>query len=87
MVIVLTPLINYVSGFVQRSEPIGIQALFTELAIETFNECISRRLAWLDKGELHTGFLRPKEHRLAGEFSPVVADVRPRSLPLKDQIV
>jgi len=26
--LVVTPLINYVSGFVQRSEPMGIQALF-----------------------------------------------------------
>ena len=40
MVIVVTPLINYVSGFVQRPEPMGIQALFAELAIKAFNECI-----------------------------------------------
>ena len=82
MVIVVTPLINYVSGCVQRSEPVCIQALFTELAIEAFNECILRRLAWLDKAELHASFLRPKEHRLTGEFGSVVADNRLRSLPL-----
>jgi hypothetical protein len=41
-----------------------------------------RRLAWLDKAELHTSFLRPKEHRLTGEFGSVVADNRLRSLPL-----
>jgi len=82
VVIVVTPLINYVSGFVQRSEPMSIQALFAELAIKAFNECILRRLAWLDKAELYTGFLRLEEHRLAGEFSPVVADNRFRSLPL-----
>jgi ABC-type Co2+ transport system permease subunit len=32
VVIVVTPLINYVSGCVQRSDPVCIQALFTELA-------------------------------------------------------
>jgi len=78
---VVTPLINYVSGFVQRSEPVGVQAFFIEVAIKPFYECILRRLVWLDKAELNTGFLRPKKHRLAGGFGSVVADIRFRSLP------
>ena len=61
---------------------LGIQVLFAELAIEALNKCILRGLAWLDKAELYTAFLRPEEHRLTDEFGSVVADNRFRSLPL-----
>ena len=82
MVIVVTPLINYVSGFVQRPEPMGIQALFTDLFIEALNECIFCPLTWPDKGVLSTGFLSPKGNLFAGEPGSVVADNRLRSLEL-----
>ena len=56
VVIVVTPLINYVSGCVQRSEPVCIQALFTELAIEAFNECMLEMTDFLIISQKKSGF-------------------------------
>ena len=56
MVILVTPLINYVSGCIQRSEPMGIQALFTELAIEAFNECMLEMTDFLIISQKKSGF-------------------------------
>ena len=61
MVVVLAPLLDFPSCFVQRSEPVLIQAFVAELAVQTFHEGVLRRLAWLDKTKLGLPFFGPEE--------------------------
>ena len=49
LVIVLSPLVDDNPGMVKGVEPVLIQALIPELAIEAFDECILCRLARLNQ--------------------------------------
>ena len=51
-----------------------VQAVLPELAIETLDEGILGRLAWLNEMQFDSGAPRPEEQRLAGQFGTVVAD-------------
>ena len=45
LIVVSTPSLHLFSGIGKRQEPVRVQALRTELAIERFDEAIIRRLA------------------------------------------
>jgi len=51
-----------------------VQAVVPELTVEAFNERILSGISWLDEVQFHRGPLRPKEHRLAGQFRSVIHD-------------
>ena len=68
MVVVLSPLIDFYSRLVQRSEPVRAQAFLAELAVEAFDERVLSRFSRLYKAKRDTSLLRPKEHGFAGEF-------------------
>lgn len=74
MVVVMSPLINLYSRFVYRSEPVPVEALVPEFAIEAFHKGILSGFARLDESEFHARFLTPEEHRFAGKFGAVVTD-------------
>ena len=74
VVVVLSPLINFIASFVQTSKPMLIQAFVPELAVQAFNKGVLCRLAWLDKSKRDAGFLAPEEHSFAGELSSIVAN-------------
>ena len=42
MVVVFTPLLDFVSGLVQGSEPVLVQTFISEFAIQTFHKLVSR---------------------------------------------
>lgn len=78
MVVVDPPLGDFVSCIRQAKEPVLIEAAVSELAVEALDECILRRLAWLDEGQRHCPLTCPEEHRFAGQLWSVIADNRGR---------
>lgn len=46
LVIVSTPILHFRSRIVKAHEPVGVQALGAELAVEALDESIIGRLAW-----------------------------------------
>nr|WP_245953253.1 hypothetical protein [Alteromonas aestuariivivens] len=82
MVVMIAPQVNFLSGFVQATEPILIQTGVAEFPVEAFHEGILYWLSGLNEVEFDLPFLRPKEHRLTGEFGPVVTDYRSRTFSL-----
>lgn len=66
VVVVHTPAINAVACVVQTGEPMQIQAVVAELAVETLDESILSRFTWLNEMELDASTLRPEKHRLTG---------------------
>ncbi len=46
LVIVSTPSLHFFARVVKRHEPVGVQALRPELAVEAFDEGVIRRLAF-----------------------------------------
>ena len=71
MVVVLSPLIDFYSRLVQRSEPVRAQAFLAELAVEAFDERVLSRLSRLYKAKRDTRLLRPKENGFTGELCTV----------------
>lgn len=71
LVVVLLPLLDRGSGIREAREPVEVQAVLSELAIEALHERVLRRFAGLDEVQLHAGSLRPEEHRFAGELRPL----------------
>ncbi len=57
---------------VQRYEPMVVQALVPELAIEALDEGILRRAARRDELQVHAVAIRPLIERAAGELRPLV---------------
>ena len=57
MVVVLSPLIDFHSRLVQRSEPVRAQAFLAELAVEAFDERVLSRFPRLYKAKRDTGLL------------------------------
>ena len=61
MVVVLSPLIDFYSRLVQRSEPVRAQAFLAELAVEAFDERVLSRFFTLYKAKCRTTLFRPKQ--------------------------
>src|SRR6056297_1412283 len=68
-------------------EPVQIQAVVPELAVEAFDEGILGRFARLDQVQLDATVSRPEELRLAGELRTVVADEHRRQRTPVGQLV
>lgn len=73
-VVVAAPLVDLKASLVQCSEPVHIQAVFSELTVVRFDKRILSRLAGLNELQLDATFLRPEEHRLARKLRTVVAN-------------
>ncbi len=72
VVVVGSPLFNRVAGVEPITEPMLVETLIPELAVEAFDECVLCRFARLDEVQLHAVILRPEEQCLAGELRAVV---------------
>jgi len=59
---------------VEAEEPVVVQALIAELAVEALNVAVLDGFAGSDDVDLHAGLVGPGVQRLAGELRPVVAD-------------
>ena len=71
-VVILSPCINDLPGFLQRPEPVLIQTAVPELAIEAFHKGILGRLAMLDELQPDLIVPAPEEYGLGGKFCAIV---------------
>ena len=60
MVVVLSPLIDFYSRLVQRSEPVRAQAFLAELAVKALDERVLIRFSRLYKAKCDASLLRSK---------------------------
>ena len=74
----LSPIANDRLGVRHTREPVQVQAILPELAVENFHERVLRRLSRLDEMQLHAGVSRPEEHGLACKLRPAIANQRLR---------
>ena len=72
--VVVTPFIDCWTGILKAGEPVQVQAVLPELAVETFHKGILGRLARLNEMQLYAELTRPEEYGLARQLRPVVAD-------------
>src|SRR6188472_3158215 len=73
-VIVVAPSLDLLAGVTQRAEPVQVETLVAQLAVEALDEGVLDRLARLDEAQPDTGALRPIEHGAAGALWSVVED-------------
>src|SRR5688572_20200325 len=69
-----TPRFDLLPCVRQVGEPVKVQALVAELAVEALDERVLHGLAGPDEVQLHSALIRPGVERLAGELRSVVAD-------------
>lgn len=74
VLVVLSPRLDRRACVPKAGEPVQVQAVLAELAVEALDERILRRLTWLDEVQPDHSSSRPEEHRLAGQLGAVVAD-------------
>lgn len=77
MVVMLAPVLDGRTSVVETGEPVQVQAVVPELAIEALDKGVLRRFSRLDEVQFHTRLAGPDEHRLARQFGAVVADDGP----------
>jgi len=81
--VVISPLSDFVAGMSQGLDPMRIQALVPELAVETLHEGVLHRLAKLNKPQAHSGTpVRSDQSNIAllvpsGRLSRMNSSVRP----------
>ena len=71
-VVMDTPRLNLLAGVTERAEPVLIQALVAEPAVERLNKGVLDRPARFDEAQSDTSPLRPVEHGFRCSFRPIV---------------
>jgi hypothetical protein len=74
VVVFLPPGFDGLAGVFQTLEPMEIQTLIPESAIETLDETVFDWPAWSNENQLHSISVGPLVQSLAGEFRTVVDD-------------
>ena len=77
-VVVVSPAFDGRPGIAHRSEPVLVQTLIAESAIETLNEAVLHRLAWLDESKSDFVRVRPLLEDATDELRTVVTNNRLR---------
>ena len=72
LVVVPAPGRDHRPGVLERGEPVFVEALVAELAVEAFDVGVLRRFARLDQHQLHAVGLRPLVERPAGELGALI---------------
>lgn len=75
-VVVAPPVSDRFTGLCQRREPVLVQTLIAELAVEAFDVTVLHGPARLDQQVLDPVLLRPGDERAAGELRTVVGTHR-----------
>jgi hypothetical protein len=71
-VVVESPCLDRVAGIAEIGEPVLVQTLVSELAVEAFDEAVLDRLARANEAELDASPVGPGIHRAAHELRAVV---------------
>ncbi len=69
-----------------REKQCLVEKLVAHATVEALDEPVLRRLARRDIVPLHAGVARPRQHRVRGQLSPVVADDHPGCAAFGNQI-
>ena len=77
-VVVSTPILAFSPGVVEAHEPVSIQTLGAELAIEALDEAILHRFARRDVVPFDVVLLLPSHDGVRGELGAVIADQHAR---------
>jgi len=72
VVVLMTPVIDKETGFLEGTEPVLVKTVVTEGAVEGLNEGVLDGLAGLDVVEVNLAPLSPEVKRLARELRAVV---------------
>ncbi len=73
-VVMTTPLIDLLAGMTDGLEPVRVQTVVAQFAVEGFHKGVLNRLARLDEPQPDAGALRPFEHGPTGAFGTVIQD-------------
>src|SRR5580704_16020760 len=84
LVVVSTPSLAFPACLVEAQEPVGVQALRTELAVEALDEGIIRRLARPAEVKCDAAHESPQVEFLADELRPIVEPDRLWATHLRD---
>lgn len=77
-VVVLSPVLDHQLRIRQRLEPLRLQALIAQPAVESLDVGILDRLPRSHELEGDASRVRPQIERVAGDLGPVIADDAPR---------
>lgn len=72
LVIVSTPILHLQARVVKAHEPVSVQALSPELAVETLDVAVVRRLAWAREVEHDTLMVGPQIKISGDEFTAII---------------
>ena len=78
LVIILPPVINDFPGVNDIAEPVLIQTFIAKSSVKTLNKSVLRRLAGLDKSQLHSMLKGPLIERAAGQLRALIGSYRSR---------
>src|SRR5512139_3352955 len=81
LVVVATPVGDGLAGLLQRLEPVLVEALVAELAVEALDVAVLHGFARLDEQMPDVMLDRPGDESPAGELRPVVGSYRGRVAP------
>src|SRR5690606_20208005 len=81
LVVVPSPLADHLASLRQRGEPVLVEALVAELAVEALDVAVLHRAARLDQQVFDAVALRPGDKDPAGELRTVVGANRPGIAP------
>ena len=87
MVVVRSPALDDGACPGQAAEPMQVQAVLPELAIEALHEGILSWLSGLDKVQSHTRSPGPEEHRLGRELRAIVQNQGPGQWPGRAEFI
>jgi hypothetical protein len=82
LVVVLVPRLDNGPGLGHRGEPVLVEALVPQLAVEALDEGVLHRLARLDEVQPHPSLVGPGIQRLPGKLWAVVDDDRELELSI-----
>src|SRR4051812_3218379 len=77
LVVVSMPSLAFYTRLVEAEEPVRVQALRSELAVERFDERVVSRLAWPAEVERHAFDVGPEVELLADKLGSVIDADRP----------
>src|SRR5215210_2135537 len=78
LIVVSTPSLAFCARLVEAHEPVRVQTLRSEFAVERFDEGVISRLSWPAEVERDVLHVRPEIELLANELGSIVDPDRPR---------
>ena len=72
LVVIRLPFVGSAASLEDRREPVHVEELVANLAVERFDTCVLRRFAGRDEVQLDISLSCPAQHRMAGKLGAVI---------------